>query len=91
MLLNRYYKNNILLLVKSNSTYKLLKYISIYRQALDTDVRREVLMQYETAYKTIQQPTEALQENWKWNQSVSWMAMNNLQQQQVPSTALVGN
>jgi len=68
-----------------------LTYISIYRQALDTDVRREVLMQYETAYKTIQQPTETLQENGTWNQSVSWMAMNNLQQQQVPSTALVGN
>ena len=57
-----------------------MTYILIYKQAIDTEVKAKVLMQYEEAYMTFQKPMEMQQEQWQGDWTTANMAMNNINQ-----------
>ena len=68
-----------------------MTYILIYRQAMETDAKREALEQYEQAYMKLQKPQEAQLPSWQWSSAVTGIAMNNVNQmaQTSPSTSMV--
>jgi len=60
-----------------------MTYIQIYKQALDTKVKRDILLKYELAYKMDEEMKKQQmipEQQWQWNNAILWMAMNNLNQ-----------